>query len=85
LLAHPDWQVRVLAAKALGRIGDRSDVDRLVALLADREWWVRYRAAEALLELPALTRADLEALRASLTDRFAADMLSQAMAESASV
>jgi hypothetical protein len=44
---------------------------------------VRYRAAEALLELPALTRADLDALRASLTDRFAADMLSQALAESA--
>jgi hypothetical protein len=43
---------------------------------------VRYRAAEALLELPALRRADLDALRASLTDRFAADMLAQAMAES---
>ncbi|MGX4642334.1 HEAT repeat domain-containing protein [Massilia sp. SYSU DXS3249] len=82
LLSHPDWQVRVQAARALGRVGVRSDADRLVALLGDREWWVRYRAAEALLELPALTRADLEALRASLTDRFAADMLSQAMAES---
>jgi hypothetical protein len=37
----------------------------------------------ALSGPPALTRADLDALRASLTDRFAADMLSQAMAESA--
>lgn len=82
LLAHPDWQVRVQAARALGRIGERSDAERLVALLGDREWWVRYRAAQALLELPALPRADLEALRAGLTDRFAADMLSQAMAES---
>ena len=82
LLAHPDWQVRVQAARALGRIGERSDAERLIALLGDREWWVRYRAAQALLELPALPRADLEALRAGLTDRFAADMLSQAMAES---
>ena len=82
LLAHPDWQVRVQAARALGRIGERADAERLAALLGDREWWVRYRAAQALLELPALSRADLEALRASLTDRFAADMLSQAMAES---
>jgi HEAT repeat protein len=83
LLAHADWQVRVQAARALGRVGERADAERLVQLLGDREWWVRYRAAEALLELPALSRADLDALRASLTDRFAADMLSQAMAESA--
>lgn len=82
LLAHPDWQVRVQAARALGRVGERADAERLVALLGDREWWVRYRAAQALLELPALPRAELESLRAGLTDRFAADMLSQAMAES---
>jgi HEAT repeat protein len=81
LLAHDDWQVRVQAAKALGRIGGRADVERLVALLADREWWVRYRAAQALVELPWLKRADLDALRASLEDRFAADMLAQVMAE----
>jgi len=74
--------VRVQAARALGRVGERSDAERLVALLGDAQWWVRYRAAQALLELPALSRADLDALRASLTDRFAADMLSQAMAES---
>lgn len=80
-LAHPDWQVRVLAAKALGRIGDRSDADRLVALLADPEWWVRYRAAQALVELPWLTRADLDTLRTGLTDRFAADILAQVVAE----
>ncbi|WP_305823034.1 HEAT repeat domain-containing protein [Massilia brevitalea] len=82
LLAHEDWQVRVQAARALGRVGERSDAARLAALLGDAQWWVRYRAAQALLELPALSRADLEALRASLTDRFAADMLGQAMAES---
>lgn len=81
LLAHDEWQVRVQAARALGRVGERADAERLVALLGDREWWVRYRAAQSLLELPALTRADLEALRASLTDRFAADILAQAMAE----
>jgi hypothetical protein len=81
LLAHDDWQVRVQSAKALGRIGDRSDVARLVALLGDREWWVRYRAAEALAELPWLSHPDLVQLRDGLTDRYAADMLSQVMAE----
>jgi HEAT repeat protein len=81
LLAHPDWQVRVQAAKALGRIGERGDVERLVALLADREWWVRYRAAQSLAGLPWLKRADLDALHASLQDRYAADMLAQVVAE----
>jgi len=80
-LRDEDWQVRVQAAKALGRIGDRSDVERLVALLADREWWVRYRAAQALVELPWLKRPDLAALHARLEDRYAADMLAQVLAE----
>jgi HEAT repeat protein len=82
LLAHADWQVRVLAAKALGRIGDASDVGRLTALLADREWWVRYRAAQAIVDLPWLARAELDALHAALTDRFAGDILAQVIAES---
>lgn len=81
LLAHPDWQVRVQAARALGRIGNRDDAPRLTALLGDPQWWVRYRAAQALRELPALSRADMQAVRASLTDRFALDMLDQVLAE----
>jgi HEAT repeat protein len=81
LLSDEDWQVRVQAAKALGRVGHRGDVERLVAMLADREWWVRYRAAQALVELPWLKRADLDALHATLDDRYAADMLAQVMAE----
>jgi hypothetical protein len=81
LLAHADWQVRVQAAKALGRIGERGDAARLVALLGDAEWWVRYRAAQSLVELPALSQADFDAVRAGLTDRFAVDMLAQVLAE----
>lgn len=80
-LQDSDWQVRVQAAKAQGRIGDRSDVERLLLLLADREWWVRYRAAQALVELPWLKPADLAALQAGLEDRYAADMLAQVIAE----
>ncbi|MCC2955720.1 HEAT repeat domain-containing protein [Massilia sp. IC2-477] len=81
LLGHEDWQVRVQAARALGRVGERSDAARLTQLLGDPQWWVRYRAAQALRELPLLARADLEAVRASLTDRFALDMLDQVLAE----
>lgn len=81
LLGHEDWQVRVQAARALGRVGERSDAARLTGLLGDPQWWVRYRAAQALRELPLLSRADLDAVRASLTDRFALDMLDQVLAE----
>jgi hypothetical protein len=49
--------------------------------LSDREWWVRYRAAQALVELPWLAQAELRALQDGLTDRFAADMLAQVVAE----
>jgi HEAT repeat protein len=80
LLAHENWRVRLHAARALGRIGDRSDIERLTSLLQDREWWVRYRAAEALLDLPFLTPIDEEALR-SLPDRFARDIVAQVLAE----
>jgi hypothetical protein len=81
LLAHHDWQVRVQAARALGRIGERADAQQLLALLADPQWWVRYRAAQALVDLPALSRQDCESMCAALTDRFAADMLAQVLAE----
>lgn len=79
--AHPDWRVRVQVAKALGRIGGREDVALLVQLLNDAEWWVRYRAAQALADLPFLGRGGLDRLRAEATDRYAADMLTQVMAE----
>lgn len=81
LLSHEDWNVRVQSAKALGRIGDRSEAGRLVPLLQDPQWWVRYRAAQSLLELPAISLQEIENLRSSLSDRFAADMLTQVMAE----
>jgi len=81
LLGHEDWQGRVQAARALGRVGERSDAARLTRLLGDPQWWVRYRAAQALRELPLLAQADLDAVRASLTDRFALDMLDQVLAE----
>lgn len=81
LAAHANWQVRVQAARALGRIGERADTGTLAVLLGDREWWVRYRAAQALADLAGLYGESLEAVRAGLTDRYAADMLAHVMAE----
>lgn len=80
-LSHADWRVRVQAAKVLGRIGEHADVNRLIPLLADTEWWVRYRAAQALVGMPFFSVAEVELLRDNLSDRFARDMLGQVLAE----
>jgi len=78
---HPAWRVRMAAARALGRIGVTSDQVLLLDLLEDKSWWVRYRAAQALVILPGLSRQDVEALRTRTRDRFAADILAQVLAE----
>lgn len=80
-LAHPEWRVRVHASKALGRIGDRSDIARLQAMLGDPQWWVRYRAAQALVGLPFTQGGEIEALVSASGDRFAADMLRHVLSE----
>jgi HEAT repeat protein len=77
---HEVWSVRVQAAAALGRVGEPRDRDRLVQLLRDPEWWVRYRAAQALAARFAAPD-ELVTLAAGLRDRFARDIVSQAMAE----
>jgi HEAT repeat protein len=81
LLAHRAWYVRMQAAKLLGRMGRKDDANRLEKLLADEEWWVRFRAAKALVRLPGLSAGDLEQVRMRQNDRYARDILGQAMAE----
>ncbi|MDH4188541.1 MAG: HEAT repeat domain-containing protein [Nitrospira sp.] len=61
-LQHPTWFIRVHAATALGKMGIEDDEDRLIELLADTHWWVRYRAAEALSLLPSMTEDKLSLL-----------------------
>lgn len=78
-LGHPDWRVRVQAARALGPLGAREDVALLQPLLADPQWWVRYRAAQALAGMPFVRRDELAALAAG--DRFAADIVRHVLAE----
>jgi HEAT repeat protein len=81
LLGHPGWFVRVAAARALGRIGDKDDVARLATALCDSNWWVRHRAAQALAQLPGMNASQLSDIAARQTDRYAADMLHQILAE----
>ncbi len=80
-LTHPAWYVRMQAARLIGRMAHTQDADRLEQLLSDPEWWVRYRAARALVRLPGLGRAAIDRIRARQHDRYAGDILDQAIAE----
>ncbi|MES2991313.1 MAG: HEAT repeat domain-containing protein [Pseudomonadota bacterium] len=83
LARHPVWWVRLQAAGALGRLGTRDDLPQLRALLSDPQWWVRYRAAGALAAMPGFTPQALAALRDTLDDRYARDVLTQVLGEGA--
>lgn len=61
-LKNPDWIVRMQAARALGRIKDRSSIQQLIPLLQDKVKTVREETSSALAEigeaaLPALQDA----------------------------
>ncbi len=81
LAASTDPEVRKNLAIALGHLGDVHDQELLVSLMGDSLWWVRYRAAEALVNLRGMSTALLDATRARLTDRYARDMLDHVRAE----
>lgn len=78
---HGSWIVRINAVRALSRIGMPEDLKLLTDMLSDDHWWVRYHAARALIALPFTTIKELDMIRAVLPDRYAADMLAEAIAE----
>ena len=78
---HPRWQIRTKAATALGEFGIPEDEGRLTGLLGDEEWWVRYRAAQALAKIVHMDIGRLEGIRNSQEDRYAADMINHVIAE----
>ena len=78
---HASPGVRVQAASALGRIGAPEDRALLMRMTTDSNWWVRYRAAQALASMPSVGISELKALQQNATDRFAANILAQVIAE----
>lgn len=73
--------IRIQATAALARLAEPQDIELLWTLLCDSSWWVRYRAAEGLLEQP---NADIDALlkrSEALTDEYAKTMLQQVATE----
>lgn len=81
LTQHDAWFVRMQAAKVLGRVGQQEHLSLLESLLNDREWWVRYRAAQSITSLPFLGPNQLRQVRQRQKDPFASDILQQCLAE----
>jgi hypothetical protein len=79
--AHEAWTVRTQAATALGRIGGLPERYLLVRLLGDAQWWVRYRAAQALLGGRFGPSVDVVELAGRLGDRFALEIVDHVLAE----
>ena len=73
--------VRQNLAVAYGQLGSVAETDVLMRLLCDPVWWVRYRAAQALIQVKGMTEAGIDAVRARLTDNYALDMLDHVQAE----
>lgn len=69
----PRWEMRAVVASALGAFELAEDGETLIRLLCDREWWVRYRAAEALVKTS--DEKKLMARVEKTQDRFAAEMM----------
>lgn len=77
-----DLGVRVQATRMLGDLADeRGDHERLWQLLQDSAWWVRYRAAEAILLQPKPDKALIKEQLSELGDSFARSMLMQVQSE----
>ena len=81
LATHGVWYVRMQAANVLGRFGRREDYAVLEPLLSDAEWWVRYRAAQAITKLPFLGPNALRKLCNRQKDRYARGAMQHALAE----
>jgi len=78
---HQDWRVRAQVAQALGRIGRLDDAELLARLTTDAQWWVRYRATQALLSIPGLSVQKVQTRIECTGDRYAINMLHSVISE----
>jgi len=78
---NTEWYIRLHVATVLGRMGVQEDVKTLIQLMSDAEWWVRYRSAQSLAQMPFISSDDLERIHDNLQDRYARDILQQVISE----
>ena len=80
-VTHSDWEIRTQVAITLGRLGDAAEFENLQTLACDSQWWVRYRAAQSLINLAGIDRENLIQTVSLWTDRYAKDMVWHVLAE----
>lgn len=80
-VGHPNWHVRIQAVNALGRVGNHDDAKRLIMLLKDEHWWVRYRAAQALLKLEGASRDVVDRILQEHSEPSTQEILHHVLAE----
>lgn len=73
LMRGESWALRTAAIDALIRLDPEHCYDALFLCLQDKVWWVRFHAAEALMQLPCRARL-LDDVRNS-GDRYALEMI----------
>lgn len=81
LINDERWEVRLQVVLTLGRLGHKKDIDLLITATDDLDWWVRYRAASALVSMPGMTESKIEKLSRTLPSHFSRDILRQVMTE----
>lgn len=81
LLKSERWEIRLQVVQTLGRLGHEEDLELLISALNDLDWWVRYRAAQALYVMPMMTTRKFAHLAKTLPNEFSRDMLNQVLAE----
>lgn len=80
-LEHPTTFVRIQAVRAIGRLAQEYDVQKLIPLLSDSEWWLRYRTARALMKLLDGDMETFENIQRNVTDNFAKQIINHAREE----
>jgi len=75
-LNDSDWEVRARCAKIVGYTGDEHLAKALEPHLSDEVWWVRYRAAEALMKMGAVGKDILKSKDIEL-DKYAYEISQQ--------
>jgi hypothetical protein len=73
LLYSSKWEERMLAAKLVGNLKEERGLNRLIELLHDQTWWVRFQAGQAICLFPN-GKEILEQVYTTSTDMFAKDM-----------
>jgi hypothetical protein len=71
------WELRAVVASALANFGVDENTDALIDLLCDREWWVRFRAAESLTQSKHIKAVQNHVKKRE--DRYAQEMLQFAL------